>query len=427
MTGRNYILSKLPLYTATIEIIKDQQSVNDIIKGVKYCHKKYAADYDKIAIDFIGDTPEQTCRNIFNFLRKEAFYFVESEEVQTLRSPSAIVATGKISGIDCKNYALFIGGVLDAINRSGFQYIPFVYRFASDKLLDPTPNHVFIVAFPETDHEIWIDPIPQVTYFNEHLFYSYHEDKKISAMLQMISGRTNQIGFVAQAKLTADVISKVLPFITNLFSNKPNPQDYLGWEVLDKQIGAPLGTNAQNWIIYDGDSVQNEALNIIGWIKRYGINTVINHSTWFNRDITMNDLVNKLTRGGYPQEAKQIIDLYNQTTTGEDYAIDPRTGGVTKKAGMNMLITLGIVGAGVYMLTKSKRKTVNGIGTPGVIALAAAAGGLYLISQKEKAKYTAFLIKMGLEDTPQNKLYYKSLTPTELADIMSTETVYINH
>ena len=190
MVDRLFILSKLPIYTGTVNVITEDQSVKDIIRGVKMCHEKYANDYDKIGAYFIGNTAEDTCENIFNFLRKSSFYYQEGV-VQTLRSPSAILSTGKTIGIDCKNMALFIGGCLNAINRSGIQNIPFCYRFVSDKLFDPTPNHVFIVAFPKTNDEIWIDPIPEVNYFDQRLTYYYHTDKKFSTMaLQMISGKS---------------------------------------------------------------------------------------------------------------------------------------------------------------------------------------------------------------------------------------------
>ena len=190
MDQRTFILSKLPIYTGTVNVISEDQSVKDIINGVKYCHDKYAEDYDLIGQYFIGSTAEDTCENIFDFLRKSSFYYIEGTDKQTLRSPAAILSTGKTIGIDCKNYALFIGGVLDAINRSLEQNIPYVYRFASDKMFDKTPNHVFIVAFPNTKYETWIDPIPEVSYFDQRLTYYYYTDKKFSKMsLQIISGR----------------------------------------------------------------------------------------------------------------------------------------------------------------------------------------------------------------------------------------------
>lgn len=175
IVNRNFILSKLPRYQAQWEMLQDEQDVDDIMKGMQKVHNEFAKDYDKIAYFFVGETVVQTCENIFNFLRRETKYSIESDLHQTVRSPSAIVATGKRLGIDCKNYALFAGGVLDAINRLGLQKINYCYRFVSDDMMNQAPCHVFVVVNPGGD-EIWIDPIPQVENFNSHWTYYYPQD-----------------------------------------------------------------------------------------------------------------------------------------------------------------------------------------------------------------------------------------------------------
>ena len=54
---RIFILSKLPVYTGKVNVISEDQTVRDIINGVKYCHNKYSGDYDKIGDYFIKNTP----------------------------------------------------------------------------------------------------------------------------------------------------------------------------------------------------------------------------------------------------------------------------------------------------------------------------------------------------------------------------------
>ena len=49
---------------------------------------------------------------------------------------------------DCKGYALFAAGIIDAIRRSG-ENVDWVYRFASCNILNRVPAHVFVVSFPE--------------------------------------------------------------------------------------------------------------------------------------------------------------------------------------------------------------------------------------------------------------------------------------
>jgi hypothetical protein len=58
---------------------------------------------------------------------------------------------------DCKGYALFIGGVLDALKRQG-EKINWAFRFASYNLLKKKPYHVFIVVF-YNGSEIYVDPV----------------------------------------------------------------------------------------------------------------------------------------------------------------------------------------------------------------------------------------------------------------------------
>jgi len=184
------ILSALPPYRAKVVTLEKNQDTNDIVRGMLSYHKKYAEDYDKIGPLFLGTTPRQTLRNVFTYLKNNVRYVIEPETRQTLKSPAAIVATGQTTGSDCKNYALFIAGVLDAINRSGKQKIPFAFRFASYKWYDEQPQHVFIVAFPRTKQETWIDPVlPQ---FDQRKAYNHATDKKMS--LVGISGTGAQVG-----------------------------------------------------------------------------------------------------------------------------------------------------------------------------------------------------------------------------------------
>ena len=138
-------------------------------------------------------------------------------------------------------------------------------------------------------------------------------------------------------------------FITNLFGNKPNPDDWKGWEAQDISYGEKSGFSAASWTMKDGDSVQNEALNIMSWIKNYGINTILQFHKGLNLTPTIKDIVNKLNRAGYTQEAQQFQNQYSSI-----FSTTPNTPGSTQ-AGMNMYVTLGLVGAAIFLLTKMKK------------------------------------------------------------------------
>lgn len=101
--------------------------------------------------------------------------------------------------------------------------------------------------------------------------------------------------------------------IASLFNGKVSPNHWKGWRALDDKIGAPRGTNAINWVINDGDSVQSEALNIVSYMNSIdetgskGILEMLGYSTWFKREITVNDIANKLKKGGFPIEAQALL------------------------------------------------------------------------------------------------------------------------
>lgn len=147
--------------------VVDEQTAYDIVKEVRIAHVEHAADYDRIARYFAGDDIWEICANLWKFCKRDLYYKVESEEVQNVGCPYWILTHGII---DCKNYASFIGGVLDALKRKGYPIV-WQYRFVSYRIKsiwDRNPDHVFVVCDPNTD-DIWIDPV--LDDFNDHLFY----------------------------------------------------------------------------------------------------------------------------------------------------------------------------------------------------------------------------------------------------------------
>jgi hypothetical protein len=189
------ILQKLPAFNNSKLLIKKNQSVTDIIKALSVAHRQYASDYDKIAKDFLGHNVKQTAFNIWSFLRKNIPYKAEPDSMQTIKSPAAIITTGllgkkSIYYNDCKNYSLFSGGILSALNRQGHK-IPYVYRFASYNLFDKEPSHVFIVIYPDTEKEIWLDAV--LKEFNYKKDYQYKTDKNFDQMMYSINGMDDVI------------------------------------------------------------------------------------------------------------------------------------------------------------------------------------------------------------------------------------------
>ena len=169
------IYNKLTPFTNSQRMLVPDQQVSDIIGGMLDAHIKYAPEYNKIAGSFAGRDVKSTARNIYDFLKKNVNYVIEPDDKQMLKSPSAILYTGKTKGSDCKNYALFTAGILDALNRSGFP-IKWAFRYASYRMLDKMPHHTFVVINPDTNKEIWIDPV--LNSFDQKKQYYYKLDKK---------------------------------------------------------------------------------------------------------------------------------------------------------------------------------------------------------------------------------------------------------
>lgn len=181
----NILLNRLSPYKGKETIFLHSQGVGDIMQGIISTHKQYRNEYDKICFLFDGANDYEIGKKIFDYLKKNVAYVIEPDNKQMLKSPSAIIATGKTTGSDCKNYSLFTGGILDALNRRG-KNIKWCYRFSSYKFGDKIPQHVFTVINPDSNNEIWIDAVlPKYNYKKQ---YYYKIDKKVKPMLVGLSG-----------------------------------------------------------------------------------------------------------------------------------------------------------------------------------------------------------------------------------------------
>ena len=173
------LLANLKPFANKSHILVNDQQVSDIITGLLNTHNQYKSEYDKIASSFKGRTDKETGKKIYTFLKNNVKYVIEPDSRQTLKSPAAILYTGKTTGSDCKNYSLFTGGILSALNRMGAN-IKWCYRFASYRMFDKMPHHVFVVINPNTANEIWVDAV--LPKFNLKKQYYYKTDKKVNDM-----------------------------------------------------------------------------------------------------------------------------------------------------------------------------------------------------------------------------------------------------
>jgi hypothetical protein len=179
---RQQLLQKLS-FGGKREIIANDQSANDIISAMLAAHTKYQKDYDLIADQFYAGSAKATAKKLFDFLKHNIHYKVESVNNQRIMSPGAIIS---LAQNDCKNFALFINGVLHSLKRRGIINNKILYRFVSYNLLDPTPHHTYSVMIDNDGSEINIDPV--LSSFNEKKLYYNKIDKMPLYAISGVSG-----------------------------------------------------------------------------------------------------------------------------------------------------------------------------------------------------------------------------------------------
>lgn len=375
----NQVLKDLPPFTGRKDILIYNQDVEDIIKGILKASDSYAAHYRKIWPYFEGGGYRSTARNVWNFLKSNSDYVIEPDSRQTIKTPAAILATAKKSygGNDCKNFALFSAGVLKAYRDATGEDFNLYFRFAGYN--GGGLSHVFTVI-EKNGVEIWVDPVLDT--FNDRTheptkikdfkinkmalialsgINPYENDKSAFQNSNPVPGQ--YLGRVKIEDVSSFVKSTGLPFaqtagqlidtLTSLFGQKDVPGDYwMAWESIDQQYGNPIGASAQHWIVFDGDSIQNEALNIVAYIRNSDptLEKILSQNSTtlrdFGRYVTFEDLINKLNRGGFNNEAEQLKNVYKNLTK------KPDTG--STKAGTNMLVTIALIGAAAFFLLKKK-------------------------------------------------------------------------
>jgi hypothetical protein len=201
---KNILLGKLTPFSNQRRLLINEQQVKDIVSAMLEAHKTYASEYDKISDNFYSGGAVQTAKKIFEFLKKNIKYTVDSEASQKIMSPSAIISIGKN---DCKNYALFIVGILDSLRRKGYFTNKVFYRFASYRLLDEIPHHTFAVVIDDQGNEVFVDPV--LSSFNERKTYFHKIDKSPKMSLYSVSGIfTKKPKPAATAKIDTTGITK---------------------------------------------------------------------------------------------------------------------------------------------------------------------------------------------------------------------------
>lgn len=183
--SKNFLLGKLPAFrNERVTIADKQQTMRDIVPTLLKAQTENEWLYDKIGIYFLGKTLEETCENLYKFCKENLKYSVETEKLQTVSVPQALLTYGKC---DCKGYASFINGCLAAIGRTGKQKVVCYYYFASYEPDEKIPYHVYAVVDIPGEEPIWVDPTPGAN--RETPFWWIIKRVKNCNMLQQVVGK----------------------------------------------------------------------------------------------------------------------------------------------------------------------------------------------------------------------------------------------
>ena len=121
---KNILLGRLKSFGGNSKMIVRDQQVPDIISAMLSAHKMYAGEYDKISKDFYSGDGIQTAKNLFQFLKKNVKYSIESDKNQRIMSPAAILSLGKF-GADCKTYSL-LNNIVGSLDQNGVVIIYYI-------------------------------------------------------------------------------------------------------------------------------------------------------------------------------------------------------------------------------------------------------------------------------------------------------------
>lgn len=126
-------------------VVNKRGQNSDIIKAI-HDYLPYGVEQMKSKYTlFVGKNEKETCRNIWNFLKKNIKYMEDSSRFQDIKLPSRLL---KMKIGDCKSFSMFTASVLTNAN------IPYKFVYTS-YTNDKTPSHVYI----QTNTGIIVDAV----------------------------------------------------------------------------------------------------------------------------------------------------------------------------------------------------------------------------------------------------------------------------
>lgn len=158
------VMSYLPPADGNDKMLLRTQDTDDLKKAISKSHLENLKFAKKIAFLFKGENEYDTCKNIWNFIKKYIPYSVEPVEKQCIKSIPRILQDARMGmGSDCKMYSVLSGCILKSLR------IPFKYRLTG-WVSSKYPQHIYCV----TDKYIIDGVLPFFNYEKNN--YKYKKD-----------------------------------------------------------------------------------------------------------------------------------------------------------------------------------------------------------------------------------------------------------
>lgn len=166
--------------------IKQSARLEDTLTNMKRIAKRDVSQVTELAKMLQGDTVQQSTKNIWNYLRANTRYKLDTHGIEELRTPARSLVDGKKGltdknyGIDCDDYTILISALLLSMG------IPHEYRITAYENKGQF-QHIYPVAFDSTGREYVIDCVPEIPHFNYEA-KPIIDLKTVSMELQELSG-----------------------------------------------------------------------------------------------------------------------------------------------------------------------------------------------------------------------------------------------
>jgi hypothetical protein len=194
--------------------IKEKASLSDTLKNMKRIAERDTYQVRELAKELEGSSVEETSRNIWDFIRENLTYKLDTEGIEELRTPARTLHD-KI--FDCDDATILTSAIL--LNLG----ISHEYRITAYKEKGKF-SHIYPVAFDDEGRSYVIDTVPEIPHFN------YEEQpiidlKTVRMELHELSGVKEAVG---QEEMKQDLLDELNePFSLSGYEDDNEDDDML--------------------------------------------------------------------------------------------------------------------------------------------------------------------------------------------------------